>query len=243
MPPRPARHARPLGTTPDSHSTTRPGPTTWSRSSCSRLVADHRPVAGARGRLLLARTSPSITMSGWAKAARPTSSPRRPASWPAPRPARRTARRTTTPRRGSRVLGLKLQKWGGVGIPVNSARTSCSSPCGRQRATPHEPGAGHLGRPADQQAQASAATAYADALAKAPDGDPAQVGAGDYGPVPALAAGLPGAGAVGRPRGLAHVVGHLLRRRPDAQHAAALRRRLPRGPPPSPTTSAATSGA
>ena len=31
------------------------------------------------------------------------------------------------------------------------------------------------------------ATAYGDALANAPDGDPAQVAAGDYGPVPALA--------------------------------------------------------
>jgi hypothetical protein len=34
------------------------------------------------------------------------------------------------------------------------------------------------------------ATAYADALEAAPDGDPAQVASGDYGPVPVLASGL-----------------------------------------------------
>ena len=35
------------------------------------------------------------------------------------------------------------------------------------------------------------ATAYADALAQAPDGDPAQVAPGDYGPVPDAGDGLP----------------------------------------------------
>ena len=47
--------------------------------------------------------------------------------------------------------------------------------------------------------QAAWATAYADALAKAPDGDPAAVAAGDYGPVPVLASsflGLAGSGGL-----------------------------------------------
>jgi len=39
-------------------------------------------------------------------------------------------------------------------------------------------------------ARTQAATAYADALAKAPNGDPSAVAAGNYGPVPELAAAL-----------------------------------------------------
>jgi hypothetical protein len=46
----------------------------------------------------------------------------------------------------------------------------------------------YLTASADQQSKW--ATAYGDALTKAPDGDPAQVAQGDYGPVPAMSAGL-----------------------------------------------------
>lgn len=42
-------------------------------------------------------------------------------------------------------------------------------------------------RAADADQQTKWAGAYSDALAAAPDGDPAKVAVGDYGPVPALA--------------------------------------------------------
>jgi hypothetical protein len=86
---------------------------------------------------------------------------------------------------GQSVIGLKLQKWGGVGIPVNSADLVLQ---------PLRDQSGDAGTTRDlaawdalpEPAQTAAATAYADALAAAPDGDPAQVASGQYGPVPAL---------------------------------------------------------
>jgi hypothetical protein len=86
---------------------------------------------------------------------------------------------------GQSVLGLKLQKWGGVGNPVDSADLVLG-PLRQQSGDPLAALA--LARwdslSADQQT--AAATAYADALAKAPDGDPSAVASGNYGPVPAL---------------------------------------------------------
>ncbi|MEO7060078.1 MAG: hypothetical protein ABI083_10180 [Lapillicoccus sp.] len=91
---------------------------------------------------------------------------------------------------GQTVAGpLTLQKWGGVRIPVDSANDlvltplrTVSDPAVKTALTAWDAGSG------DQQAKW--ATAYTDALGKAPDGDPAKVPAGDYGPVPALATGL-----------------------------------------------------
>ncbi len=84
------------------------------------------------------------------------------------------------------MLGLKLQKWGGVGIPVSSADLVLQ-PLRSVSGDPRTALA--LARwdamsPADRT---RAATAYADALAQAPNGDPAAVAVGTYGPVPALA--------------------------------------------------------
>jgi hypothetical protein len=86
---------------------------------------------------------------------------------------------------GQSVLGLKLQKWGGVGIPVNSAdlvlqplRAVSGNAALTQALAQWD------ALPAAQQT--TQATAYADALAKAPDGNPAQVASGSYGPVPVL---------------------------------------------------------
>ena len=86
---------------------------------------------------------------------------------------------------GQSVLGLKLQKWGGVGIPINSADLVLQP----LRAVSGDAQLANAlqqwdALSADQQT--TRATAYADALAKAPDGDPAQVSQGSYGPVPAL---------------------------------------------------------
>jgi len=86
---------------------------------------------------------------------------------------------------GQSVLGLKLQKWGGVGIPVNSADLVL------------QPLRGVTGDPALTSAlrqwdalssteRTRLATAYAEALAKAPGGNPTLVPPGSGGPVPVL---------------------------------------------------------
>jgi hypothetical protein len=87
---------------------------------------------------------------------------------------------------GQKLLGLPLQKWGGVRLPVDSTRLVLDP----LRLTGSvAPGLGDALRTWDTAStdqQTAWATAYGDALAKAPDGDPAQVAAGDYGPVPTL---------------------------------------------------------
>jgi hypothetical protein len=92
---------------------------------------------------------------------------------------------------GQQVLGLKLQKWGGVGIPIDSADLVLQ---------PLRQVVGNtVGDPALKLAltrwdamspaqQTAAATAYADAVAKAPDGRLEAVSpSGSFGPVPVLA--------------------------------------------------------
>ncbi len=91
---------------------------------------------------------------------------------------------------GQTLLGLPLQKWGGVRIPVNSADLVLQPLEGLSTASPVLRLAlarWHAAPPAQQTAWA---TAYSDALAKAPNGDPNQVAAGSYGPVPTLSRGL-----------------------------------------------------
>ena len=129
---------------------------------------------------------PPITMSGWAKAA-----PEDVTATAAGELAGTTTSATygapyNHASEGQSVLGLKLQKWGGVGIPVSSADLVLQ-PLRSVSGDPRTALA--LARwdamsPADRT---RAATAYADALAQAPNGDPAAVAVGTYGPVPALA--------------------------------------------------------
>ncbi len=88
---------------------------------------------------------------------------------------------------GQKLGPLSLQKWAGVRIPVDSQQLVLGPLSSVQ-------GNGALrtalalwnAAPADQQAKW--ASAYSDALSKAPDGDPAKVATGQYGPVPTLAA-------------------------------------------------------
>ncbi len=84
---------------------------------------------------------------------------------------------------------LHLQRWAGVRIPVDSAQALVIDPLTRAGGPPALQAAlaSWTGAPADRQTAWS--TAYADALAKAPAGDPTKVAAGSYGPVPAIAAG------------------------------------------------------
>ncbi|MFZ2014337.1 MAG: hypothetical protein WAV00_10985 [Nocardioides sp.] len=89
---------------------------------------------------------------------------------------------------GQSVLGLKLQKWGGVGNPVNSADLVLQ-PLGSVR-DPNVQQALAQWKGASAEQQAAWAGAYGDALAKAPNGDPTKVATGDYGPVPVLTLGF-----------------------------------------------------
>ncbi len=86
---------------------------------------------------------------------------------------------------GQKLLGVPLQKWGGVRIPVNS-QDLVLQPLSGFAGDPRLSAALQLWRGASAEQQQAWATSYADALAKA-GGDPTAVPAGGYGPVPALA--------------------------------------------------------
>jgi hypothetical protein len=87
---------------------------------------------------------------------------------------------------GQKLLGIPLQKMGGVRIPVNS-QDLVLQPLEGVSGVPALSQALTTWKGATADQQQTWATAYADALAQAPDGDPAKVAAGDYGPVPTLA--------------------------------------------------------
>jgi hypothetical protein len=90
---------------------------------------------------------------------------------------------------GGQTLGpLPLQRWGGVRIPVDSARDLVITPLSRVTGDPALTTALDRWSAATPEQRSAWANAYAAALGGAPGGDPARVPAsGDYGPVPALA--------------------------------------------------------
>lgn len=89
---------------------------------------------------------------------------------------------------GQKVLGIPLQKMGGVRIPVNS-QDLVLQPLEGVTDAPALTRALATWNAASADQQNAWATAYADALEKA-GGDPAAVTSGDFGPVPVLAAGF-----------------------------------------------------
>jgi hypothetical protein len=91
---------------------------------------------------------------------------------------------------GQKLLFLPLQKWAGVRLPVDSANDLVITPLRSLTGDATVTGALGTWDSATAQQRTTWATAYGDALAKAPDGDPAKVAPGDYGPVPALSAGF-----------------------------------------------------
>jgi hypothetical protein len=91
---------------------------------------------------------------------------------------------------GQTLLGLPLQKWGGVRIPINSQDLVLQPLQGASTSNPLLRASLARWRSASPTQQTAWATAYSDALAKAPGGDPSKVAAGAYGPVPVLAQGL-----------------------------------------------------
>jgi hypothetical protein len=129
---------------------------------------------------------PSITMSGWAKAA-----PGDVVATAAAELAGTSASATYGPpynraATGQTVLGVPLQKWGGVRLPVDSAALVTGPLRGIASATPAIGPALTAWDGASKAQQGKWAGAYADALAKAPGGKVSAVRSGAYGPVPAL---------------------------------------------------------
>jgi len=86
---------------------------------------------------------------------------------------------------------IKLQKWAGVRIPVDSANDFVVGPLSRLTNDPQATAALSQWRAATPEQQQAWASAYADAL-EAADNDPAKVAPGDYGPVPAMTTALLG---------------------------------------------------
>ena len=128
----------------------------------------------------------AITMSGWAQAA-----PNDVVATAAGELAGTTTSAAygapyNTNAEGQKLLGVPMQKWGGVRLPVSSADLVLQ-PLGTVRGDAALAAALGTWRSASADQQAKWAGDYADALAKAPDGDPAKVGSGDFGPVPVLA--------------------------------------------------------
>jgi hypothetical protein len=91
---------------------------------------------------------------------------------------------------GPKLGPLSTARWGGIRIPVDSAQDLVVAPLSKQTSDPALRAALTAWGRASQTQRTAWATAYGDALAKAPDGDPAQVAAGNYGPVPVMAAGF-----------------------------------------------------
>ncbi len=88
---------------------------------------------------------------------------------------------------GQKLGPLALQKWGGVRIPVNSAQDLVLTPLEAAPADTALKDALGTWQSANADQQTAWATAYGDALGATPDGNPADVATGDYGPVPVMA--------------------------------------------------------
>jgi hypothetical protein len=93
------------------------------------------------------------------------------------------------PTAGQKLGPLALQRLGGVREPIDTANDFVLGPLSSST-DPTVSSALSAYRAATTDQQQAWANAYGDALAAAPDGDPAKVATGDYGPVPALATGL-----------------------------------------------------
>jgi hypothetical protein len=88
---------------------------------------------------------------------------------------------------GQKIGPIPLQKWAGVRLPVDSANDLVLTPLRRVTGDSGLTAALQAWDAATPQQRTSWATEYSDALAAAPNGDPAQVKPGDFGPVPVLA--------------------------------------------------------
>ncbi|HEV7203068.1 MAG TPA: hypothetical protein VGN18_00590 [Jatrophihabitans sp.] len=88
---------------------------------------------------------------------------------------------------GQKIGPLALQKLGGVQTPVDSANDLVIHPLQTVSGDATLTAALTTWTAAPDATRTGWATAYSEALAAVPDGDPGKVKAGDYGPVPTLA--------------------------------------------------------
>jgi len=91
---------------------------------------------------------------------------------------------------GQKLGPLPVQRWGSVRIPIDSANDLVITPLSTVTGSPDLTAALQAWRAATPDQQTTWASAYSDALAAAPDGDPTKVASGDYGPVPVIATGF-----------------------------------------------------
>ena len=91
---------------------------------------------------------------------------------------------------GQKLGPVPLQRWGGVREPVDTAQDFVLGPLSTVTGDPTLTAALARYRSASDDQRKAWTGAYADALDKAPDNDPAKVENGDYGPVPQLTNGL-----------------------------------------------------
>jgi len=93
---------------------------------------------------------------------------------------------------GQSIGPLHIQRWIGVHIPVDPAGDYVISPLRTVRGDPGVAAALSTYTAASTSQRQAWASNFTTALSAAPDGDPAHVAAGDYGPVPTLTTGLLG---------------------------------------------------
>ena len=91
---------------------------------------------------------------------------------------------------GQKIGPVASQKLGGVRVPIDAANDFVITPLRSVTGDAALTSALQTWQGGTAAQRSAWANAYADALAKAPDGDPAKVARGSYGPVPVLAAGL-----------------------------------------------------
>jgi hypothetical protein len=94
------------------------------------------------------------------------------------------------PTAGQKIGPLPTQRWGGVREPIDTAQDFVIGPLSTITGDAVLTAALAQYKAASADQQKNWTGAYADALDKAEDNDPAKVAVGDYGPVPVLAAKL-----------------------------------------------------
>lgn len=129
---------------------------------------------------------PAITLAGWAQAA-----PNDVVATAVGELAGTTTSATYGPpynhaSPGQTIGPIPTQRLGGVTIPVNSANDLVLDPLRHVSGDSALSAALHTWDSAAEAQQTAWASAYGDALAAAPDGAPALVAPGDYGPVPEM---------------------------------------------------------
>lgn len=103
---------------------------------------------------------------------------------------------------GQNILGVPTQKLLGVRIPIDAPNDFVVDPLKTVTGNAQLSSALQQWSSATPDQQTAWASAYTEALGAAPDGDPAKVASGDYGPVPVMTQSLLGLAKSGQLQGL-----------------------------------------